>query len=141
MRGFRYAEDGPVADLTVEAEGSTLEEAFENAALAMFNAITPLEGIEARESRSIEAEGDDIGALLFNFLDELIYVNDVDLLVFSGIEVEIDRDRMRLRAECRGEAFDVERHPQGIVIKAVTFHQMRIEERGGGWSIRVVLDT
>lgn len=137
--GFRYAEDGPVADLTIEAEGSTLEEAFQNAALGMFNAITPLEGIEAREERSIEAEGDDIGALLFNFLDELLYVNDVDFLVFSGIEVEIDG--LRLRAECRGEAFDIERHPQGIAVKAVTFHQMRIEQRDGGWSIRVVLDT
>jgi SHS2 domain-containing protein len=139
MMGFRYAEDGPVADLTIEAEGSTLEEAFQNAALGMFNAITPLEGIEAREERSIEAEGDDIGALLFNFLDELLYVNDVDFLVFSGIEVEIDG--LRLRAECRGEAFDIERHPQGIAVKAVTFHQMRIEQRDGGWSIRVVLDT
>jgi SHS2 domain-containing protein len=123
MMGFRYAEDGPVADLTIEAEGSTLEEAFQNAALGMFNAITPLEGIEAREERSIE----------------LLYVNDVDFLVFSGIEVEIDG--LRLRAECRGEAFDIERHPQGIAVKAVTFHQMRIEQRDGGWSIRVVLDT
>jgi len=137
--GFRYAEDGPVADLTIEAEGSTLEEAFQNAALAMFNAITPLEGIEEREERSIEAEGDDMGALLFNFLDELLYVNDVDLLVFSGIEVEIDG--LRLRARCSGEPFDLERHRQGIAVKAVTFHQMRIEQRGGGWSIRVVLDT
>ena len=137
--GFRYAEDGPVADLTIEAEGSTLEEAFQNAALAMFNAITPLEGIEEREECSIEAEGDDMGALLFNFLDELLYVNDVDLLVFSGIEVEIDG--LRLRARCCGEPFDLERHRQGIAVKAVTFHQMRIEQRGGGWSIRVVLDT
>jgi SHS2 domain-containing protein len=139
--GFRYAEDGPVADLTIEAEGSTLEEAFQNAALAMFNAITPLEGIEEREERFIEAEGDDIGALLFNFLDELLYVNDVDLIVFSCIEVEIDRDGLRLKAECRGEPFDLERHRQGIAVKAVTFHQMMIEQQGDGWSIRVVLDT
>jgi SHS2 domain-containing protein len=141
MRGFRYAEDGPLADLTVEAEGSTLEEAFENVALAMFNAITPLDGIEARESRSIKVEAEEIGALLFNFLDELLYINDVDFLVFCGIEVEIDRDYMRLSAKCRGEFFDIERHQQGIAVKAVTFHQMRIEEKDGGWLIRVVFDT
>ncbi|HUS78104.1 MAG TPA: archease [Patescibacteria group bacterium] len=139
--GYRYAEDGPTADLTVETWGSTIEEAFANVAKAAFNAMTPIEGIEGEVSRAFEIEGDDLGLLLFNFIDELLYIHEVELLVFSRFELEIDREEFRLRAVCTGEPFDLERHPQGIAIKAVTFHEMSIEEGPERWSIRIVLDT
>jgi SHS2 domain-containing protein len=138
---FSYAEDGPTADLTVDAWGETLAEAFENAALAMFNAMTPLEGVEKKMTKTFTVEGDDLGSLLFNFLDELLYHHDVDLTVFSGFEVDLDQEKNRLAAVCHGEPFDLDRHSQGIAIKAVTFHNMRIEKAGDSWAIRVVLDT
>jgi len=138
---FSYAEDGPTADLTVDAWGETLGEAFENVALAMFNAMTPLEGVETRETKTFAVEGDDLGLLLFNFLDELLYHHEVDLIVFSAFEVDLDQGEDRLTAVCRGEPFDLDRHSQGIAIKAVTFHNMRIERGEDAWTIRVVLDT
>jgi len=138
---FSYSEEGPTADLTVDAWGETLGEAFEYAALAMFNAMTPLEGVEKEETRKFTVEGDDLGSLLFNFLDELLYLHDVDLIVFSAFEVDLDQENNRLAAVCRGEPFDLGRHIQGISIKAVTFHGMRFERDDGAWTIRVVLDT
>jgi SHS2 domain-containing protein len=138
---FSYAEGGPTADLTVDTWGETLSEAFENAALAMFNAMTPLEGVEKEETRKFTVEGDDLGSLLFNFLDELLYIHEVDLIVFSVFKVDLDQENNRLVAVCRGESFDLGRHIQGIAIKAVTFHGMRIERDDGAWTIRVVLDT
>ena len=141
MRRFSYVEGGPTADLTIEAYGSTLEEAFANAALAMFNAMTPLEGIEEREIRKVEASGDDLGGLLYNFLDELLFVHEVELIVFSGVAVSLDDELLRLTAECRGELFDPQRHESGIVVKAVTFHQMKFEREEKGWVVRVVFDT
>ncbi|MBL7169028.1 archease [Candidatus Bathyarchaeota archaeon] len=139
--GYRYSEKGPTADLMVEAWGDTLEEAFGSVAKAMFNSMTPIENIMGGESRSFEVEGDDLGALLFNFLDELLYIHEVELMVFSGFELVIDQDQIRLNAVCRGEHFDLKRHEQGIAIKAVTFHNMLIEKVESGWEIRVVLDT
>ena len=139
--GFRYAEEGPTADLTVDTWGETLGEAFEQAAMAMFNAMTPIEGIRRTLTRAFEVEGDDTGALLFNFLDELLYIHEVELVVFSGFEVEIDSSQTKLKATCRGESFDVGRHARGIAIKAVTFHLMNFEPRDDGWALRVVLDT
>ncbi|UCH57176.1 MAG: archease [Candidatus Bathyarchaeota archaeon] len=139
--GFSYSEEGPTADLMIEAWGKTLARAFANAALAMFNAMTPLEGIEGRESRAVEVEGDDIESLLFNFLDELLYVHETELIVFSGLEVKLNEEDLKLRAVCRGEHFDLDRHPQGIAIKAVTFHMMEIRRLDGGWTLTVVLDT
>ncbi len=139
--GFKYIEEGPEADLTVEAWGGTLGDAFGNVALAMFNSMTPIEGVERRVTRSFEVDGDDTEALLFNFLDELLYIHDVELLVFSAFDVKVDRARTSLEADCRGEPFDLSRHEQGIAIKAVTFYDMRIKLVDGGWSVRVVLDT
>ena len=139
--GYRYSEKGPTADLMVEAWGGTLEEAFGSVAKAMFNAMTPIEKIIEGESRSFEVEGDDLGGLLFNFLDELLYIHEVELMVFSGFELVIDQGQNRLNAVCRGEHFDLGRHEQGIAIKAVTFHNMNIEKVESRWEIRIVFDT
>jgi SHS2 domain-containing protein len=139
--GYRYAEDGPTADLTVDTWGETLEDVFRQSAIALFNAITPLEGINQNETREFEVDGHDLGALLFNFLDELLYLQEVDLIVFSGFDLEIDRESITLKAVCHGELFDLSKHTQGIAVKAVTFHQMKFEETDEGWKLRVVLDT
>ena len=139
--GYRYAEDGPTADLTVDTWGESLEDVFRQSAIALFNAITPLEGINQNETREFEVDGHDLGALLFNFLDELLYLQEVDLIVFSGFDLEIDRESITLKAVCHGELFDLSKHTQGIAVKAVTFHQMKFEETDEGWKLRVVLDT
>ncbi len=139
--GFSYAEDGPLADLTVDTWGETLEDVFRQSAIALFNAITPIEGISQDETREFEVEGHDMGALLFNFLDELLYLQEVDLIVFSGFDLEIDRESFILTATCHGELFDLSKHTQGIAVKAVTFHQMKMEQTDEGWALRVVLDT
>ncbi|MBQ03788.1 archease [Candidatus Bathyarchaeota archaeon] len=139
--GFSYAEDGPTADLTVDAWGGTLDDVFQQSAIALFNAITPIEGISRNETREFEVEGHDLEALLFNFLDELLYLQEIDLIVFSGFDLEIDQERFTLKAVCHGESFDLTRHTQGIAIKAVTFHMMKIEQTDEGWNLRVVLDT
>ena len=118
-----------------------MEEVFSQAAIALFNAITPIEGVEKVESREFQVEGDDLGALLFNFLDELLYIHEVDLVVFSAFDLEIDREQIRLKAVCHGESFDIDRHSRGIAIKAVTFHLMNIQQSDEGWNLRVVLDT
>lgn len=138
---FKYAEDGPTADLTIDSYGTTLAEAFEKVALGMFNAMTPFEKIQKKESMKFEVEGDDIELLLFNFLDELLYLHETELIVFSGFELDIDSVNYKLKSVCQGEAFDLTKHEQGISIKAVTFHNMKITKTENGWTIRVVLDT
>jgi SHS2 domain-containing protein len=125
----------------VEAHGSTLNEVFGYAAIAMFNAMTPIEGVETHELRRVQATGDDLGSLLYNFLDELLFVHEIELLVFSSIVVSIDEDNLQLTAECRGEHFNPKRHESGIVVKAVTFHQMEIKRKKYGYTLRVVFDT
>jgi len=138
---FTYPEGGPAADLLVEASGSTLGEAFANLALGMFNTVTPLDGVAEEEEFTVEAEGDDLESLLFNLMDEFLYLNDVEGLVPRRIEMTVDERRFHAEALCVGERFSRETHEAGIAVKAVTYHMMSIAREGGGWRVRMVFDT
>jgi SHS2 domain-containing protein len=138
---YRYPEDGPPADLTVEGLGGTLEEAIANVALGMFNAMSPIEGVDPVKEFDVEAEGHDMESLLFNLFDELLYIYDMDHLLASQVDVELNTEDSWGIAHCWGEEIRPESHEMGIAIKAVTFHQMRIEKKSDGWLVRVVFDT
>jgi SHS2 domain-containing protein len=141
MTGFTYPEGGPLADLLVEATGSTLGEAFANLALGMFNAMTPIEGIAEEETFTVDAEGMDMESLLFNLMDEFLYLNDVESLVPRRIDIQVDTNSFTAKAHCVGERFSSETHEVGIVVKAVTYHMMEIAEEENGWRVRTVFDT
>jgi SHS2 domain-containing protein len=141
MKGFTYPEEGPLADLLVEATGSTLGEAFANLALGMFNAMTPIGGIAEEEEFTVEAEGIDMESLLFNLMDEFLYLNDVEFLVPRRIEVQVDEGNFKATAKCIGERFSRETHEVGIAVKAATYHMMEIRKEKDGWRVRMVFDT
>ena len=138
---YSYPEGGPAADLLVEAKGETLGEAFAQIALGMFNMMTPLEGIEEKDDFIVEAEGTDLENLLFNLMDELLFINDVDFYVPKSINVTIDFENLRAVAICKGERFNSTTHEVGIAVKAVTYHMMEIKESPEGWLVRMVFDT
>lgn len=138
---YSYPEEGPAADLLVEATGKTLDEAFSQIALGMFNMMTPLEGIEDKEEFVVEAEGNDLENLLFNLMDELLFINDVEFLVPKSIKITIDKENLSAVAVCRGERFSAKTHEVGIAVKAVTYHMMEINKTSEGWIVRTVFDT
>jgi SHS2 domain-containing protein len=138
---FTYPEGGPSADLLVEATGKSLEEAFANLALGMFNAMTPIEEVKPRESFTVEADGIDLESLLFNLMDEFLYLNDTEYLVPCKIQIDLDSENFHVLAQCLGERFSRETHKVGVAVKAVTYHMMRIEKITDGWSVRTVFDT
>ena len=139
MKRFEYLDEA-TADLAVRSYGVTLEEAFVNMALAMFNAMTPLEKIESRVEREFEVSGGDLGELLYNFLEEFLFIKDVENIVFSKISVKFSEDKTTLSARCFGEHFDLGRHEARAEIKAVTYHLMKIKKNGELWAIKVVFD-
>ncbi|MBM3292736.1 archease [Candidatus Bathyarchaeota archaeon] len=141
MSGYSYPEGGPPADLLVEGHGITLDEAISNVGLAMFNSITPLDGINEKENFVIDADGIDEMSLLFNLLDEMLYLNDVEGLVAKKIKVNFDTSKLKARAECIGERFTALTHKAGIAVKAVTYHMMEIKKVKDAWIVRVVFDT
>jgi SHS2 domain-containing protein len=129
------------ADLGVEIAGSSLEELYAGAALALFDLLTDLSAVRAGVAREIVVSGEDPADLLVNFLREILYVwNGDGFLMKSCLIREVKPQR--LSALLRGETFDPFRHRILQEIKAVTYHKASVlQTPEGGWTARVVFDV
>ncbi len=129
MSGYRFLEH--TADIKVKAYGKTLNDAFQEATRALFEVMTDTSKIHPTIKRKIEVEAEDLEALLYEWLEEFIYLFDSKGLVFSEFKVESIQQtegRYKLEGEARGEEFDEEKHPQRTEIKAITYHEMKIKQ-------------
>ena len=79
MKRLQFIEH--TADMGLIAYGRTLAEAFANAAYGMFSIITELKVVKEIEFRQLELHEDDLEALLFGWLNGLIYFLDVEMLL------------------------------------------------------------
>lgn len=147
MRGPFEVIEHP-ADVGFRAYGATLEELFANAALAMLSLGCALEGIEEREQREVTATGSDIEALLYAWLADILAAGDAEQIVFRRVGVtrlHLGKTDGEAHGEVRGiaygEKFDRSRHAAGTYIKAVTYHQLRVEQTPDGWRAQVFLDV
>jgi SHS2 domain-containing protein len=127
------------ADVGFRAWGRTREELFENAALALFSLGCELAAVEEKETRTIQVTGADLEMVLYAWLAELLAVSEGERIVFRRAVVAFDGAR-GLRGTAYGEALDHCRHHSGTQIKAVTFHQLYVEESDDGWCAQVFLD-
>ena len=128
------------ADVGFLAYGRTLEELFAHAGLAMMSLAYDLAGVEEREQRELEATGTDIESLLYAWLAEILAAADAEQLVFCRVEVT-EMGKSRVRGVALGEKFDKARLRAGTYVKAVTYHQLRVEQTPEGWRAQVYLDV
>jgi SHS2 domain-containing protein len=134
------------ADVGFLAHGRTLEEVFENAALALCALGCAPEKIEERIEREITATGADLESLLYAWLAEILAIADGEQMVFRRASVSKLREPKagapgEVRGIARGEKFDRARHAAGTYIKAVTLHQFSLERTPEGFLARVFLDV
>ncbi len=142
QKRFEFMEH--TADVYVAAYGADLEEAFENAAVATFQAMTEVGEVRAAIEDVIEVRGQDEQALLYNWLEELLVKFETTYNVYSRFEVssiEKTPSSFRLKAKIWGEPFDPEKHPQKIGIKAVTYHLMEIIKEQKSVTVKFLLDA
>ncbi|PYL31204.1 MAG: archease [Verrucomicrobia bacterium] len=140
---YHYLEEIGTADIAFEATGRDLPELFKDAADATTNVmIDNVDAIEPRETRHIELSNDEIDMLLFDFLQELIYLKDAERLLLRVRHAQIDEKNKKyfLKAEAAGELLDATRHHQRADVKAVTLHDFSVEKKNGAWRARVLLD-
>ena len=126
---MRYEELDHTADVGIRAYGATLEELFANAAAGMFSLITDLEKVRAVGEVGVKVQGDDPGSLMVNWLSELLFLHETQHLLLSEFEVALDG--LSLAGRARGERIDKRRHTLNLVVKAVTYHKLRIEPEKG----------
>ncbi len=137
MKKFKFLEH--TADIKFQAFGKSIEEAFANSSLAMFNAMYK-EKIKSTKTIEISAEGHDLLSLLYNFLEELIFYLDSENFFLSEVKnIKIDKKEFKLIATLGGDA--AENYKIGLDVKAVTYSDMQVSERDGKWVTQVVLDV
>lgn len=127
MKPYEFKEH--TADIIARAYGATLEEAFGNAARAMFDIITGGTEIQAVDQYELKVESIDLEGLLVGFLSQLIVLHETENVVLSQFQVAIDGDR-KMTAVCLGETFAPKRHGGGTQVKGVSYHLMEIEKGG-----------
>ena len=140
---YRYLEEIGTADIAFEATGRGLPELFRDAADATMNVmIDNIEAIQPRETRQIELSNDKLDMLLFDLLQELIFLKDAERLLLRLREVQISEsdENYFVKTTAEGEPLDAERHHQRADVKAVTLHAFSVEQIDGGWKARVLLD-
>lgn len=139
-------------DAGIRAYGQTLEDAFANAAGGMYSLITNPDGIIEKKEITVEVESHSLDGLLVSWLNELIFQFDtygvigkrVEILDFrfliSDLTTPVTDNQTYIKARVYGEDFDPERHERRLLIKAATYHRLRIEKISDTWEIDVIFD-
>ena len=125
MKRYEYFE--ATADIGIRAYGKDINEAFENAGLAIFNIISDTSDIDALREIEFEIISEDEVSLLYDYLEELLFYHETEFMLFSEFHVKID-DGLCLKAKIKGEEINWNKHERKTEIKAITFHRMDVEK-------------
>jgi SHS2 domain-containing protein len=134
---FRFIDH--TGDVGVVVFGRSLKELFKHAAESFFHILTELENIQEIKSRKVSLQAYGLEELIVDWLNEFIYLFDTQSLLFRRFEIE-KLNNCSLEATVWGEKYEEGRHPIKTLIKAVTFHQLQIEEENGNWKAQLIFD-
>ena len=115
------------ADIGLIVYGENLRVLFENAGEAFFHIITDLRKVRRRVEKRIDIKGESLDRLMVDWLSELLYLHDVESLLFKGFKVDsVGEDG--LKAIVKGEPFQEGVHVIKTEVKAVTYHQIEVRQ-------------
>jgi len=139
MDKFKFFEH--TADAKFQAYGKSMEVAFSNAALAMFSVITDTTKIKKEIKKGIEARGHDLKSLLYNYLEELLFLIDTENFLLNNIEnLVIHNKEGKYFLEAIAVGDKSESYETNGDIKAITYNEMEIKEGKDKVMVQVVLD-
>ncbi|MDI6890155.1 MAG: archease [Thermodesulfovibrionales bacterium] len=146
-------------DIGLRAYGESLKDAFISAAIGMYSLITNLDAFKEEKTIDVFTESDSMEGLLVSWLNELIF--HFDAYGFIGKRIVIteitpslsasgglpprrggvgEGEACKLKATISGEDFDPERHERKLLVKAATYHRLRVEKKDDKWEIDVIFD-
>ena len=128
------------ADVGVRAWGARVEDAFAQAALGAFALLVEPADVTAREQREVRAQGESDESLLVTWINECLYVHEIEGFVVRHVEVDTLAGGV-VHGVLSGEEFDPARHRPGTVVKAATFHAVRVVRETTRVEVSVILDV
>ena len=135
--GFKVLDH--TADIGIAAYGADIKELFSNAATGLFSLMVDLKTVKEDTEREVKLTAEDEETLLVEWLNELIYVSDVEHLLFKRFQID-EINGKQVKARCFGEKVDQSRHRLERAIKAATYHMLRITKLDGGYEVTVIFD-
>jgi SHS2 domain-containing protein len=120
------------------AYGKSLAEAFANAAYGLFSLIVEPNKVKEKESRKVTVQAQDTESLLFNWINELIYIFEVERLLFKSFDIT-EFTGQSLEATCWGEKYDPSRHQLKTGVKSATYHMLKVD--GEKNRVQVIFDV
>ena len=127
------------ADIGFRAYGRTLPELFENAALAMLSIRAEVEDVQPKLQTPFQAEGTDIEVLLVNFLSQILSFVDGTAMDLRAVKVT-GLSEMAVSYVAAGSMGDPNMHRVKLIVKGVTYHQLKISKTSAGFEATVYLD-
>jgi len=128
------------ADVGVRAWAETRAEAFAQAALGVFASIVTPDQVVEREHREVRAQADSAERLLVAWINECLYVHEIEGFVVHRVEVDAIQETL-VHGVLHGEGIDLGRHRPGTAVKAATLDQVSVTETSGRHEVRVIVDV
>ncbi|NCO11782.1 archease [Candidatus Pacearchaeota archaeon CG_4_9_14_0_2_um_filter_39_13] len=136
MKKYEFFEHA--SEIKFRAYGRTIERAFENTALAISDILSRGDKVEPAGVKKIEIEGENNESLLYDFIDELIYLLDAEHFIVAKAIVKIQGKK--LEAKVFGD--DALKYPGMDSIKAATYSEMHVKQnKDGNWEVQIVVDV
>jgi SHS2 domain-containing protein len=127
------------SDLGIEAYGNSMQELFRNAAKGLISIIAGNSDIIASCEREISIPATDRENLMVRWLAEILFLYDSEKFLLSDVKFEVINDNS-MKAVLQGEIYDPLKHELSLDVKAITYHQLKLEECDGLWIARVFVD-
>ncbi len=140
--GYETFEHG--ADIGIRGIGKTLEEAFVNAAKALFTIMVyNLEQVQPQERKEVLADGDGLEELFLDWLNVLLSEAGMGNIIFSefGCRIKSDKEGFKLFGWAAGERVDDKRHELGQEVKGATYTMLKVEKTNDLWLAQCVVDV
>ena len=136
-KGFKILDH--TADIGIAAYGADIKELFINAATGLFSLMVDLNTVKEDTEREVKLTAEDEETLLVEWLNELIYIFEVEHLLFNRFQID-ELNGNHVKARCFGEKVDQSRHRLEREVKAATYHMLKITKSDIGYEVTVIFD-
>ncbi len=142
MFTYKQLDDIVLGDYAFEVHADSFPELFRGAGIATTEAMVNLSTLVVDQNVEISISSPSIELLLYDFLAELVYIKDVDLMLFKDYSLIISKDdnNFTLKGTLHGAIIDREVHELYTDVKAVTMHELKVIEKDSGWYCHAILD-
>ncbi len=130
------------ADAAFDAFGKDYSALFANSGEALSSVMVDLKTLSSIKKHTFSLQNKNIQSLLYDFLEEIIFVKDAEQLLFNKFKVTVAKKKVyELHAECVGDKINTKKQKLGVDVKAITLHDFKISKTKDGYKARIVVDV